>query len=320
MPDIEQKPKGKYYKATLPRRYFAIVIDAMIIFIPSFLAQLFFDLFGSLLGIVLSIGYPIFFTWKYGATLGKQLLKIKVVTTQYQPVSLTQALLRESVGKFLSGIVLNLGFLWAIWDKDWQTWHDKIAKTYVVTEIPNNGKHTIWVYIGLIIYIILSILAVFGLILAVILVAVNPYRQFVNARDTVRLHDMTTVAKAIDLRLTQPATITDLCAGKLPPCFGSSDESGAEKIDGSGWVKLDLTDMIVRLPLDPKDKEKNTTPFIYRYCATSDGWEINAKFETEIKDMPQTNPKLAEVLNQDNGDNQEIFEIGTDLTACSQAP
>lgn len=41
-------------------------------------------------------------------------------------------ILREVIGKFVSGLVLGIGFFWAIWDKDNQTWHDKIAGTVVV--------------------------------------------------------------------------------------------------------------------------------------------------------------------------------------------
>jgi hypothetical protein len=40
--------------------------------------------------------------------------------------------LREGIGKTVSGVFLGLGFFWAIWDKDNQAWHDKIAGTVVV--------------------------------------------------------------------------------------------------------------------------------------------------------------------------------------------
>jgi len=32
----------------------------------------------------------------------------------------------------VSGLVLLLGYLWMIWDSEKQTWHDKVARTYVV--------------------------------------------------------------------------------------------------------------------------------------------------------------------------------------------
>jgi uncharacterized RDD family membrane protein YckC len=32
----------------------------------------------------------------------------------------------------VSGAVIFIGYLWAFWDKNKQTWHDKVANTYVV--------------------------------------------------------------------------------------------------------------------------------------------------------------------------------------------
>jgi signal peptidase I len=68
--------------------------------------------------------------------LGKRWLKLKVVNTPYQKVSLGKAILRESIGKFLSGILFSLGYFTSLIDKQKQTWHDKIAKTYVVSVTP----------------------------------------------------------------------------------------------------------------------------------------------------------------------------------------
>ena len=60
------------------------------------------------------------------------LFHIKIVNINYQKVSFFQVLKRETVGKILSGLVFNLGYLWAAIDDKKQAWHDKIAKTYVI--------------------------------------------------------------------------------------------------------------------------------------------------------------------------------------------
>lgn len=49
-------------------------------------------------------------------------------------------ILRETIGKFLSGLVLGLGYFWAIWDKDSQAWHDKIAGTVVIKRYKKEGS------------------------------------------------------------------------------------------------------------------------------------------------------------------------------------
>jgi uncharacterized RDD family membrane protein YckC len=41
-------------------------------------------------------------------------------------------LLRERIGRWLSGLVFGLGYLWILLDKDRQAWYDKLASTYVV--------------------------------------------------------------------------------------------------------------------------------------------------------------------------------------------
>mgnify|MGYP001576219216 FL=1 len=84
---------------------------------------------------LIGFGYYVFFIGHRGQTLGKMAMKIKVVdmTTGNAPGYL-KAFLREVVGKIISGIALSLGYLWMLWDKDKQTWHDKIASTVVVKE------------------------------------------------------------------------------------------------------------------------------------------------------------------------------------------
>ncbi len=84
-------------------------------------------------GSLLVFAYFIVMDVMFGGPLGKMIFKIKVVDSSTgENLTWGKAILREFVGRFLSGIVLGLGYLWALWDKDKQSWHDKIAKSYVV--------------------------------------------------------------------------------------------------------------------------------------------------------------------------------------------
>lgn len=67
-----------------------------------------------------------------GATLGKEMLGLRVVDPKGRNPSLTQAFLRESAGRWLNAVVLNLGFLLMFWDRDRQALHDMVADTFVV--------------------------------------------------------------------------------------------------------------------------------------------------------------------------------------------
>ncbi|RIH90990.1 RDD family protein [Meiothermus granaticius NBRC 107808] len=67
-----------------------------------------------------------------GATLGKRLLGIRVVGAEGRFISLWHSFMREVIGKWISGLFFGLGYLWAIWDRDKQAWHDKLVQTHVI--------------------------------------------------------------------------------------------------------------------------------------------------------------------------------------------
>ena len=82
---------------------------------------------------LISVAYYILMTVNYGATLGKMALKIKVVSVETgENLTYGNAILRELVGKIVSGIVIGLCYFWMLWDDRRQTWHDKIGKSLVV--------------------------------------------------------------------------------------------------------------------------------------------------------------------------------------------
>ncbi len=81
---------------------------------------------------VVEIAYQAIFTKLYGASVGKMLLKIRVVDTELlDSPSWGYSFLRAAV-RFLGETLFYLGFLWAFFDKHKQGWHDKAAKTLVL--------------------------------------------------------------------------------------------------------------------------------------------------------------------------------------------
>jgi uncharacterized RDD family membrane protein YckC len=131
-------------KASLPSRFGAFLLDVFVFlttllvigliafgagvrvyglqgFLPFF--------FGGLLGYFLLI----FWFLARGQTPGKWLMDIRAVDKRNgaEP-GLGRMLFRETLGKWVSGCFLGLGWFWAIWDRDAQTWHDKISRTVVL--------------------------------------------------------------------------------------------------------------------------------------------------------------------------------------------
>ena len=68
-----------------------------------------------------------------GQTIGKKAVGIRVVSMQTGgPIGYGKSFVRTLVRTFLSGNICLLGFLWMLWDKEKQTWHDKISDSVVV--------------------------------------------------------------------------------------------------------------------------------------------------------------------------------------------
>jgi uncharacterized RDD family membrane protein YckC len=81
--------------------------------------------------VIISLFYFTFFHAARGQTIGKWIMRLKVVTVSGEPLTAGVAFLRW-VGYFISTVVFFLGFIWIIFDWRKQGWHDKIAGTCVV--------------------------------------------------------------------------------------------------------------------------------------------------------------------------------------------
>ncbi|MFN2586671.1 MAG: RDD family protein [Actinomycetota bacterium] len=82
---------------------------------------------------ILGLAYYVYFEGgPSGQTLGKKALNIRVIDfAAGGSIGYGRALVRN-LGRYLSGLVLLLGYLWMLWDKEKQTWHDKFANSVVV--------------------------------------------------------------------------------------------------------------------------------------------------------------------------------------------
>lgn len=82
--------------------------------------------------VLLRVVYHFFFVWMYGATLGKMLMKIRVLSVKdVSNPSIEQSLTRSCV-RVVSETIFYLGFLWGALNPKRETWHDKASRTLVV--------------------------------------------------------------------------------------------------------------------------------------------------------------------------------------------
>jgi uncharacterized RDD family membrane protein YckC len=117
--------------ASFRRRIWAAGIDLLFVsagvffLLPEYLRD------GPGMLVIWSVVYfAAMWVWR-GTTLGGIIMQLQVVRLDGQPLKPEVAIIR-ALAAVLSCLPLLLGFLWAAWDRQHQTWHDKIAGTMVV--------------------------------------------------------------------------------------------------------------------------------------------------------------------------------------------
>ena len=115
-------------------RLAAWIIDNVVLIAPSLLAELVLPFWGP---VIVGTLYAVLFIGLKGQTPGKMALGIQVVDERGNIPGIGRAVLREIIGKFVSTLVVLLGFLWVGWDAHKRGWHDYIGGTYVIRKPPN---------------------------------------------------------------------------------------------------------------------------------------------------------------------------------------
>jgi uncharacterized RDD family membrane protein YckC len=141
----QSKHYGLYPVASLTERSWSAVIDVACLlfayggFLTLFgslggqftLSQLSVEVYAAALAIVY-LQYFALFTVFGGTTPGMILRGLQVSSFSGESPTPRQMLLR-SLGYLISASTLLMGFLWAWWDEDALTWHDRISHTYLTS-------------------------------------------------------------------------------------------------------------------------------------------------------------------------------------------
>lgn len=130
--------------ASMFKRLAAIFYDALLLFSLVFAVTLFVvlpvnhgeaidsgNLIYQTLILLLMYGY---FGWQWthgGQTLGMRAWRIKLVNGDKSDVNWTQASLRFLIA-ILSTSCLFLGFVWALFNRNKQAWHDRYSHTMLI--------------------------------------------------------------------------------------------------------------------------------------------------------------------------------------------
>ena len=117
------------------RRFGATFVDGLILGVLSFVFIALLKAGGYAVGFLVAISYYSYFEGgPRGQTPGKRLLGIRVVDFGTGgPIGYGRAAIRY-VTSIVSAIVIYIGYLWMLWDREKQCWHDKTANSVVVPE------------------------------------------------------------------------------------------------------------------------------------------------------------------------------------------
>ena len=76
--------------------------------------------------------YFVLFTYYTGTTLGKRLFNLKVTGADEGTLTFVNVLYRETIGRFLSGAIMGIGYIMAGIDKEKRGLHDILCDTRVI--------------------------------------------------------------------------------------------------------------------------------------------------------------------------------------------
>jgi uncharacterized RDD family membrane protein YckC len=138
----DQSPGAEVYElAGIVQRLAASLVDSVLLVVLLTIVMLLVaalsdaNLPGQLaqfVGFAVPVAYHWYFwTRRDGQTPGKFALGIKVIKADGSAITDVDAVIR-AIGYNVSALLFGLGFFWALLDRNNQTWHDKIGRTFVV--------------------------------------------------------------------------------------------------------------------------------------------------------------------------------------------
>lgn len=168
----------------------------------------------------------------------------------------------------------------------------------------NNQKHKF----GFSIPEIMLVVGIIAILASASLVLLNPVQAIKRSRDAVRFHDLNTLKSAIVLAVQNGSPFGARCLS-VSPCDSLSNSPFA---DGTGYVDLDLTGYISRLPRDPRHNAGSFTDLLNQSSDASYQFAHDNLGNFEIRARLEAKDNAAKYVD-DGGDDSGYYEIGTKL-------
>lgn len=193
-----EQPVAQVEYAGFWARFAAYMLDSLILGIPVAIVNVLLPI--PILGMVLFFAYMICMLNFKQATLGKMAVGLKVTTSSGEKPEIGKIILRETIGKIVSGIILYVGFLMVAFTKKKQGLHDMIADTVVVWD-PARKRRKWLVVVGIAFGLIMPIIIMI-MLSSIIIVSTQAARQkAIDARN--KLNAQQKVIEKVQIEMEQ---------------------------------------------------------------------------------------------------------------------
>ncbi len=179
---------------------------------------------------------------------------------------------------------------------------------------------------------LLIVIGILAVLATVVIIVINPTELVKQARDSTRLSDLGVLNTGLLTAQTQGISFfgtssiiyvsisdsTSTCANLGLPSLPSGwsyncvASSTLTKVNGTGWVPVNFTQMTIGSPLSnlPIDPVNTTSSGEYYTYVAGGSWDLTAFPESDKYKMGGSNDKTS----KDNGAYPELYEIGSNLT------
>ncbi len=177
---------------------------------------------------------------------------------------------------------------------------------------------------------LLVVIAILAVLMSVIVITLNPAEMLKKTRDTKRISDLDALRTAINLYIVDQGSLPSLsnCYTHVASGMTTSSSVGtncptfnystSQVVTGTGWIPINFTSIssgspLSSLPVDPKPTTgaiNSSYVYIAKFVMASTTFELTANMEASY----YSNGGSGDVESKDGGNNNDLYEVGSDLT------